>query len=443
MTFGLFLLLTATLFLRPAELLPAVQGWPIYEVLMISCLVGSFEQIRQQLDTNSLRRNPTTLCVLGLLVAVVLSHATHGYFYGVRTSAESFSKTILYYFLLLAQVNTLPRMRWFVLTVALVACLMVFLCVIDYTEIVDFEFVTHVSDLDGDFEEGSDLEYVLRMRGTGIFEDPNDISLVIVAAGALCFYFLNDRGWGPMRAVWLLPIGMLALAMLFTRSRGGMLATGAAVLAAVYLEKGKWWALAVMALGVAFVPLVAGRQAEISLGAGTAAERMEMWREGFEALKSSSCVFGIGMGHYADLAGLVAHNSYLHAFVEIGLFGGTLYFGCYFFAFLAIYRMSRMEPSEELLERLPGDRSLREFVRLQPYVAAVLADWAMGTFTLSRCYIVPTYLVFGLAAAYVLLWQRHVNEDRLLVWIDGSHVLRLVGGSAALLVGMYVLVRLG
>lgn len=441
MPFVLFLMLTATLFLRPAELLPAIQGWPIYEVLIIGCLLGSVEQIRNQLSRDSLIRNPLTLCVVGVFVAVILSHATHGYAFGVRESAEAFGKTILYFFLFLAQVNTLPRLRQFALVTAIVASLMVFLCVIDYVGVVDFEFVTHVSDRDGIDEEGT-TNWILRMRGTGIFEDPNDISLVIVAAGVLCFYFLNDKEQGPLRAVWLLPIGMLALGMLFTRSRGGLLATGGAMLAATYLVRGKWAALGVALLGVLALPLVAGRQAEISIGAGTAAERMEMWREGFEALKSKDLVFGIGMGHYADLAGLVAHNSYLHAFVEMGLFGGTLYFGLYFFSFLALWRMTKAPISPELQLRIEQDRSLREFVRMQPYVAAILADWAIGTFTLSRCYVVPTYLVFGLAAVYVTLWQQHVNEGRLIVWFDRPHATRLLGSSLAMLFGIYLILRL-
>ena len=442
MPFVLFLLLTATLFLRPAELLPAIQGWPIYEVLIAGCLLSSFEQIRRQFNVASLVRNPLTLCVVGLFVAVILSHATHGYLFGIRESGEAFGKTILYYFLLLSQVNTLPRMRWFVLVVALAASLMVFLCVIDYVGVVDFQFVTHVSDRDGQDNEG-DVNWVLRMRGTGIFEDPNDISLIIVAAGVLCFYFLNDRELGPPRAAWLVPIGVLALAMLFTRSRSGLLCTGAAALAAVYYVRGKWAAIGLALLGALALPLIAGRQAEISIGTGTAAERMEMWREGFEALKSTDLFFGTGMGTYADLAGLVAHNSYLHAFVEMGLFGGTLYFGLYFFSFLAIWRMSLLAPSEELQLRMQHDRALREFVRLQPYIAAILADWAIGTFTLSRCYVVPTYLVFGTAAAYLALWQQHVNQGRLLVWFDRVHLTRLIGSSLALLFGIYLIVRLG
>ena len=35
------------------------------------------------------------------------------------------------------------------------------------------------------------------------------------------------------------------------------------------------------------------------------------------------------------LAGLVAHNSFVHAFVELGLFGGTFFFGCFFFTALS------------------------------------------------------------------------------------------------------------
>lgn len=441
MTFVLFLLVTATMFLRPAEIVPDLQGWPIYEVLMVGTLLGSLEAIRRQLDVPALVRQPASLCVIGVFFAIMLSHATHGYVYGVRTSGEEFLRTMLYYLMLLSQINSPRRMRWLVFVVAVCATVMVLLCIVDYMGVVDFQFVNHVSDRDGRDDEGADT-WVFRMCGTGIFEDPNDLSLVIVAAGILCFYFLNDESLGVARAGWLLPLAVLAFGLLCTRSRGGLLTAGASATVLLYYERGKWAALSVMLLGAIALPFVGGRQGEISLEAGTAAERLLMWKEGFEEMKSASFLFGIGAGLYSDIAGLVAHNSYVHAFVELGFFGGTLYFGCFFFNALALYRISTMRVSPETQLQLTHDPDLNRFVRLQPYVAAVLADWTVGTFTLSRCYVVPTYLVLGMACAYLTIWRRYVLDDRPVVVFDRPHFFRLVGSSAALLVGTYVLVRI-
>ena len=53
----------------------------------------------------------------------------------------------------------------------------------------------------------------------------------------------------------------------------------------------------------------------------------------------------------ADLAGLVAHNSFVHAYVELGFLGGTFFFGCFLFAGLA----GRRERLLSALADLEGD----------------------------------------------------------------------------------------
>jgi len=101
-----------------------------------------------------------------------------------------------------------------------------------------------------------------------------------------------------------------------------------------------------------------------------------------------------------------------------------------------------MRVSPEMKVQLSLDPNLNRFVRLQPYVAAVLADWMIGTFTLSRCYVVPTYLVLGMACAYLTIWRRYVLDNQSVVVFDRPHFFRLVGTSAALLVGTYLFVRI-
>ena len=70
----LFLAMHAVLFLRPAELVPQLEDVPIYNFLIIACLVTSFGQVRKRLTVEALLRRPIDACVVGLLIAVVLSH---------------------------------------------------------------------------------------------------------------------------------------------------------------------------------------------------------------------------------------------------------------------------------------------------------------------------------------------------------------------------------
>src|SRR5262245_29936855 len=75
--YALFLLVHATLFLRPAEILPDVQGWPIFLALSLLCLAVAFPDVLRQFTSRALEQRPMTVCMLALLLAVGLSHLVH------------------------------------------------------------------------------------------------------------------------------------------------------------------------------------------------------------------------------------------------------------------------------------------------------------------------------------------------------------------------------
>ncbi|MES2791667.1 MAG: O-antigen ligase family protein [Planctomycetota bacterium] len=428
--FFLFQLVNATVFLRPAEIVPELMGLPIYEGLIFSCLFLSINTVRTELTPRQLYHNPITICVLGVWLACTLSHVTHGWLQGVVESTVLFFKTALYFFLLVSCVDTPARFRWFLFCTVACSVAMVSLCVIDYMEWIDFSFVTHVTDRDGEDITGAE-ELVWRMRGTGIFEDPNDISLLIVASAILCFYFLTDYSFSFLRWLWILPIGVLCVGLMCTRSRGGILSGGAAFLTYILLRYGRGWSVMAAAMGLIMLPIIAGRQGEIDIEDGTGQERIQMWAEGLDAIKSPDILFGIGQGTYADIAGLVAHNSYVHSFVELGFFGGTFFFGCFFFSALALFRVT--DPSLDL--RHP------ELRRFAPYLAAILAGWGVGLFSLSRCYVVPTYMVIGMAASFIALAGPQLAPACWLIAWNKQHVQKLLVCSAGLLAFLYVFVK--
>jgi len=425
--FAFFLLLNATLILRPAELVPALAGAPIYEVLILAACVLAHRRIIGQFSWKALQSQPVTLCVLGLLGAAVLSHLTHMYLAGAQESAILLLKTLVYFLLFIAVVDTPDRLRAFLLAVALAASALVMLCVVDYWGWCDVPFINHIVEHEG-VTLTNEAQRIERMRGAGIFSDPNDISLLIVAAGVLCSYFLTDRRIGTLRFAWIVPIGILLAGLYSTHSRGGLLAAGAAGLILVLCRFGWKQALMVALLGVAMLPLVRGRQGSIDLDSGTGHQRILLWRDGFVAIESPDLLFGIGLGLYPDVAGLVAHNSFIHAYVELGLFGGTLFFGCFFFSGLALFRM------RHLRHRLHD----RELARMYPFMAALLAGWCAGMMSLSRCYMVPTYLVAATAAVYVGLAGRRLRSLRTLVRWNQEGLFRLAGSSAALFLFLFV-----
>lgn len=431
LAYALFTLTTATLFLRPSELFIGIAEWPIYEVLILSTLVLTHQSIQGHFRWYYLQRQPVTLCVVGVFLAVIVSHLSHIYLTGAIEGGTLFLKTLIYFGLLVTVVNSPTRLRGFMMTVAICATTMVALCVLDYFEIFDFEFIQHLDDYDGVNDE-DEVQTILRMRGTGIFQDPNDLAAVIVVAGILCTYFLADESFDNLRFGWLIPLAVLVVGLLCTKSRGGLLATGVAGLAFIIVKYGGKVATISAVLGCCLLPLVAGRQTEVDLEDGTGQDRIQLWRDGFDAIKSPDLLFGVGQSNYADVAGLVAHNSYIHAYVELGVVGGTMFFGCFFFAALQLYRMVR----------IPEGVTNPELLRMRPFLVALLTGWATALFSLSRCYVVPTYLVLGTCAAYLnLIWIHTESGEPLVIWNRG-HLLRLVSASACTFTGLYVFTAL-
>jgi hypothetical protein len=433
LTFGLFLAINATLFLRPAEIVPVLKGLPIYEFLVVGATLGSLGRMQRRLSWQALIRQPASICVAGLLAAVVMSHATHVSWWWLQESVPHFAKVLVYYFLLVSIVDSPGRMRKLLLTIVVCGTAMVALCVIDFVGFHDLQFIEHVVDRDSALTDSGEETFVLRMRGTGVFQDPNDISLVIVIMSVLCAYFMTDPRGSPLRAGWLIPLAVLAAALFFTKSRGGLLAEGAAVLTYLAYRHGRTTALACAACGLLALPFVSGRQGNIDLEeGGTGHERIVIWKDGLEEIKNANLVFGIGQGMFDENIGIAAHNSYLHTFVELGLFGGTLFLGCFTFTALALYRL-----------RPDCDSALDpELARFAPFLAALTAGWCAGLFTLSRCYVVPTYLIVGLGAAYTTLMNGQLRPPRFLVVWDRLHVQKLLAGSAAVFVGLHVFVKL-
>lgn len=428
LAFALFQLVTATLFLRPAEVFSWVGDVPLYEVLILSTLALSVTSMEPHFHWLALVRQPITLCAAALLPAVAISHLQHFYLGGLIDSVPNFCKTLLYFGLVITVVNSPRRLRAFLFNVALCTSTMVALCLFDYWGIWEFEFIEHLHDVDGHDDDGNPI-IVPRMRGTGIFQDPNDLAMVIVAGFVLALYFLTDRRLSYFRWLWTASLLVFAAAVLETKSRGGLLAASAAVLMFACFRYGHKFALVLGILAVASLPVLAGRAGNISLSEGsTGHERIEMWREGYAALKSPNLLFGVGHGLYADYAGLVAHNSFVHTYVELGIVGGSLFFGCWYFAAVQLYRMGQLtEPVWH-----------PELARLRPFIGALLAGWCTSMMSLSRPYVVPTFLVLGVAAAYLNLVWIHTPQGQPLVLWGRKQFWRLAGASAATFVGFYL-----
>jgi O-antigen ligase len=426
--FVLFLMLNSVLFVRPAEIIPALLGWEIYLVVILACLFFAFPVVLEQLMPRSLETRPITVCVFGLLLAVLLSHLSHFRFEQAFLCGWDFFKMILYFLLFVGLLRTPGRLRTFLLCFVLFAAVVAALAVLQFHDVIKLPNLNPIKDSARN-AVGKET-FIYRLQGSGIFQDPNDLCILLVISLLLSLYWLNDVRSGFLRLAMIGPLLLFAYALSRTQSRGGMLALLAGL--GVFMRMRFGWVRSLL-LGMVLVPLLlvvfAGRQTSISTSEGTAQERIQIWSDGL-ALFRQSPLFGIGVHEYDRQVGHVAHNSYIHAFVEMGLLGGFFYVGAFALALGSFYRLGTAG-------RIILDPELR---RLYPYLFAMIAAYAVGMLSLTLCYIIPTYTMLALAIIYR---RMTVTSPPLPVpRCDAPLVLRLGGLSIAVLAGFSLFVRL-
>lgn len=430
MSFVLFLAVTATLFVRPAEIISGLAALPIYEWLIVACLVASLARVLPLLSPEALIGQPITLSVVGLLAAVFLSHASHGDLWSARYGALDFSKIVIYYLLAVANLDSPARLRLFLFWLLGCIGVLAVLALLGYHGIIRIESLSTLEDIEVDDVTGRG-ELVRRMCGMGIFNDPNDLSMMMVVGTALAVYFFFD----PRVLLFKLPLVVIGAAFVYalvlTKSRGGLLALLAASGALFQARYGWKRALVLAAL---FLPLmlalVSGRQADIggAVSGGTGQSRIQLWSAGLHMLRENP-LFGIGFHRYAEEAGQVAHNSYVHAFGELGLFGGALFLGAWYCAVFSPYWLGQ------------GNRRFAdgELARLRPYLLAAVVGYGAGMLTLERIEVVPTYLMLGLAASYLGAAQ---TDPPLELRCDGVLLKRVLLASLVFLAVTYAFVHI-
>lgn len=436
MRFFLFILANAMLFIRPSELVPELGEVELYRYVIAACLLVSLPAVVQQVFSRSLGVPPVAACVLGLFPAVILSHLANGNGEEAFEQGTSFLKIVAYFLLVLSLITTTARLRQFLCWLGVFCAILTVIAVVRYhssfgtpsqqpppepeSSVSSLEpkekkkTMNHVAVAEKvrDPETGV-LVDVQRMCGTGIFNDPNDLALVLVTAIPLCLWWLTDPKRKSTRPLCIALILLFAYALFLTHSRGGLLALMAGLGALFYLRFGP--AKAILAGMLALpIPLVvfAGRMTSISTSEGTGQTRIQLWSDALFYFQQQP-LFGVGLDNYGSVSSHVAHNSYLHSYVELGMLGGTFFVGAFYFALHGLYRARSAQQTpgaENLPERAehtppqpaPPDAD-PELQRLHPYLMAMFVAYAVGISFLSRGNIVPTYLMLGLAVVYMRL----------------------------------------
>ena len=232
-----------------------------------------------------------------------------------------------------------------------------------------------------------------RMVSSGIFNDPNDLCLMIGFGILSCIHMASDCPTGNFmsRILWLSPVPIFVFSLIETHSRGGMIGVLAGVTGYLYSRFGGPKALPYAAIGiVGALAMIGGRSANIA-GGGTAHERLMFWADGLTTLFNTPVYLltGLGNGWFVDSNGLVAHNSFVQAYVEHGLLGGTAFLGAFAYSALMIDRLGRTIIAPAWV------------IQARPFAFGSVCAYAMGCYSITRNLVIPTYMILGLAAVIV------------------------------------------
>ena len=416
-----FLLLNATLFMRPAEIVPQLEGLPIYQCIIFVCLLLSLPTVLRKLRSQDLSRNAITLCVIGMLPAVVMSLVAQGDLWSARQYGFEFLKVVLYYLLLVSLVDSTRRLRQFLIALVLFALALNVVALLSYHKIVDLATVLPMEEVQWAERNSPDREVVVRLVAAGIYGNPNDLARIIVVGITICAFGLRHYPSKSMRVLWLAALCVFAYALQLTYSRGGLLALIAGVVTLLHARYGTRKGGALLLLLLPLLIIFDGRQTNIDTRSGTGQLRIRLWSAGLVAMRESP-LFGIGTDRYSATAGNHAHNSFVEAYVETGFLGGTLFTAAFYLATTALYR----EKSPRLARGDP------ELWQLRPYLLSLIVGSIVGQFSSSREYSLPTYMLLGLASAYLALAARHAPTPS--VGMSGRLVVRMLFVSACTLV---------
>jgi len=362
MLYGCLLLYITLIYVRPAEIVPGWETIPFVQILTgISIVIGIFSFAHKPRRVTNLPHDKLVLAFWG---AIVIS-SVKIWLMGAFNAWLAFMPSAFCYFLFRAAVRTKAQLKG---VIYLLIALNVFLAV---NGIVQYNTGVGLGNMTMTLE---------RIYGTGIFSDPNDLGMTFVMSIPFLVLLLAGAGKALLtRVIALIAIGLILLATYYTNSRGAIVGLSAAMIAYSFTNFKKSSAMFVGAILVAVIAVAApSRAGEMSYGESSAQTRIQSWAAGWSMLKTHP-VTGVGYDQYTEYNEVVAHNSFVHTFAELGLVGAFCFVGMFYWYFRGLRKLSDT----------PAD--------MVPWRNALIAS---GTGSLACCWFLSRQYV---AVLYVLL----------------------------------------
>lgn len=257
-----------------------------------------------------------------------------------------------------------------------------------------------------------------RVRYRGELQDPNELATFISSSIALMFALAASSRRLRVKALAGVGAVLVGLCVIYTQSRGGMLAF-LGVLGVYFVRRYGVKYIFVGALGLLPLMALGGRGGEAA--EASTEGRYEAWRSGLQMFKSDP-VFGVGYGQFTEYHHLTAHNSYVLAPAELGLIGMMLWIGVLYVTIKSALVVLRDFADD------PHAGAARSWAMA---VLGMTAAYMLQMMFLSLAYHTMVWVYFGFGGAFYSAVKAHAPDWE--VKIGGLDVAIVAGISIGFL----------
>lgn len=404
MAYAALVLYVLILFVRPQEWVPALYGLPVMKFVVGAAVVTWLGSLAR--GNWRLRDAPQNWLMLGLFFAVLMSHISHTYLQATLDAFVDFGKVVLLYFLIVSVATSVRHVKGLLLAMV-VGCLFMTTWGIwqahspDHYGFAGYRPPDVRASQYQAVKETSNGEEIWRVRALGIFHDPNDLSLMLVAMLPFLLGMVLTKATNRMvRVLSLAASAPMLYCIYLTNSRGGWLALGVMLVAFVWTHiPSRKFSLALAGMAcVAVFALAPSRMGTISTEEGSAHGRLIAWGEGNRMLKQWP-LFGAGKDRFGEFAESrhISHNSFVHAWAELGLFGYFFWLGMVIATAKDAWALSKVQSEQE---------GAAELSQMGMAGFAALIGFMSAAFFLTRTYKEPLFIIFALVAALRSIHER-------------------------------------
>lgn len=336
-----YYLIFSTLY-QPAIYLPNADKFRYFLILASIVSVGAF------LKNNSSDRSvgiALNKYISIMFFAYIFSSAQHFYLAGTLNTTLYFAKRLLIYFCVYVYIDTPKKLKIAIWSIVL-AC--VFQAFSSYQYLLADPTL---SQFDG------------RLQAIGYYNLSNSFALLLTVTTPLSFILLEiEKSYLKIFFLFFF-LCIFFYFCLLTKSRGGVLGITFALSFSFLLSRkiARFKMIKFSLIGIIIfltftigLSLISQRSSHISLigGDASADDRVIVWHAAFRMLIDHP-IFGVGWGRFTDYVTdygspvrIIAHNTIISVFAELGLLGGITFLSILKYSLSQLYRIMKHSNDE-------------------------------------------------------------------------------------------------